>query len=80
MAATLKADLGIEAELVEDLIGGVTIDFWRKLRPWVEDLRAANRQPLLLEWFQWLAERLAERGRSDAVPVYERCRDWTPED
>ena len=67
----------IPLDLVEELIGAGVIDFWNKLRPWVNDIRKENSQPLILEWFQWLAERLNERGRVEQRPAYERFRDWS---
>jgi hypothetical protein len=67
-------------ELVEELVGGVGITLWNRLRPWAEDVRASQTQPLLLEWFQWLAERLDDRKRLQAVPAYTRLRAWTAAD
>ena len=32
----------------------------------------------LMEWFQWLAERLQERSVSDGPPAYQAHRDWKP--
>jgi hypothetical protein len=68
----------IPFELLEDLIGGVCIALWIKLRVWAEDVRREQKQRMFLEWFQWLAERLEERGRTDKTPAYERCRAWRP--
>lgn len=65
-------------ELVEELVGGAGVHFWRRLRPWVAAVREEQGQPLLLEWFQWLAERLEERDRPQAVPAYLRHREWKP--
>lgn len=65
-------------ELVEELVGGVGVHLWMRLRPWAESIRAEQNQPLLLEWFQWLAERLLERERPQATPAYVRLRSWTP--
>jgi hypothetical protein len=64
-------------ELVEELVGGVGVHLWNRLRPWAETIRAEQGQPLLLEWFQWLAERLQERKRPQAVPAYLRLQSWT---
>lgn len=63
-------------ELVEELVGGVGVHLWHRLRPWAEAVRDEQNQPLLLEWFQWLAERLEARNRRQAVPAYDRLRDW----
>ena len=65
-------------ELVEELVGGVGVHLWNRLRPWAESIRAEQGQPLLLEWFQWLAERLQERNRPQATPAYIRLQSWKP--
>lgn len=65
--------------LVEELVGGAVVSLWHRLRPWVEDLRSEQEHRLLWEWFQWLAERLADRGRPGQTPAYEKYRDWSPE-
>lgn len=62
--------------LVEEIIGGAVVILWMRLRPWVEANRQEQRHPLLFEWFQWLAERLDERGRPTETPAYQRFRDW----
>jgi hypothetical protein len=65
-------------ELVEELVGGVGVHLWERLRPWALALREEQKQPLFLEWFQWLAEQLEARGRPRAVPAFERHRVWQP--
>ena len=66
-------------ELVEELVGGVGVHLWQRLQPWALAVREQQGQPLLLEWYQWLAERLEERDRTAAVPAYTRYRDWRPD-
>ena len=68
----------IPFDLLEDLIGGVCIALWKKIRLWAEGVRLEQNQRMFLEWFQWLAERLEERGRTDKTPAYERCSTWRP--
>jgi hypothetical protein len=63
-------------DLVEELVGGVGVHIWARLKPWVLALREEQRQPLLLEWFQWLAEHMERRGRPTESPAFERYRDW----
>lgn len=65
-------------DLVEEMVGGVGVHLWYRLKPWAEAVRKEQGQPLLLEWFQWLAERLEERKRPHAVPAYDRLRNWKP--
>lgn len=68
----------IPIDLVEQIVGGVCILLWHKLKPWIEQTRIEQSHPLLFEWFQWLAERLEERNRLQQVPAYSRFRDWQP--
>jgi hypothetical protein len=63
-------------ELVEELVGGIGVNLWTRIAPWANALRAEQQQPLLLEWFQWLVERLQERHRPEAVPAFIRCQNW----
>ncbi len=64
--------------LVEQLVGAVTPDLWGKLRKWAVAVREEQSRAHFLEWFQWLAERLNERGRPQEPPAYVRFRDWQP--
>ena len=59
-------------DLAEELLGGIGVHLWQRLRPWVESLREAQGQPLFMEWFQWLVELLQERKRPQAIPAYLR--------
>jgi len=68
----------IPFHLMEELVGGVVVFLWRRLQPWALDLRAEQQHRILWEWFQWLAERLEERGRVEQIPAQERYRDWNP--
>jgi hypothetical protein len=68
----------IPFHLVEDLVGGAVVGLWRRFRPWMEDVREEQAHRQLWEWFQWMAERLEERGRTEQAPAYERFRDWSP--
>jgi hypothetical protein len=65
--------------MVRELLGGMTIVMWRKLEHWTLDVRSRNAQPSWAEWFQWLAERLAEQsGDKEAQPAYVRWARWKP--
>ena len=63
-------------DLVEELVGGLGVNLWLRLRPWALAMREEQGQPLLFEWFQWLAERLEARDRPRAIPAFVRHRDW----
>jgi hypothetical protein len=63
--------------LVQDLIGGIVVVLWRRLGPWIRELRVEQSNPSDSEWFQWLAEQVERRGGKQAV-AYEAYRDWKP--
>ena len=68
----------IPFELLSELVGGATVGVWRKLLPWAEESRSRQGQEMRWEWFQWLAERLEENGRTGQSPAHELHRDWEP--
>lgn len=63
--------------LVQDLVGGIVVVLWRRLGPWIRELRVEQSNPSDSEWFQWLAEQVERRGGKDSV-AYEAHRDWEP--
>jgi hypothetical protein len=66
----------VPIDIYEDYYRGATVICWRKLRRYIEDERFSG-WTNLFEWFQWLAERMAERAPLDRdVPAYERFRRW----
>jgi hypothetical protein len=67
--------------LVQELTGGLAVVMWRKLRVWAAEIRSEQKQPSFAEWFQWLAERLAQHGKDrTSPPAYERLSGWIPTD
>lgn len=60
---------------VQHLAGGMITSMWRKLSVWTVELRNEQEQPSWAEWFQWLAERMAQT-KNEAAPAYEKHRDW----
>ncbi len=69
----------VPIELLEDLVGGAALTLWAKLDRYVEEMRQDRDHPAFMEWFQWLVERLEERGKRSATPAYEAFRKWRPE-
>jgi hypothetical protein len=63
--------------LVQDLAGGFIVVTWRRLQPWLTELRVEQNNPSDSEWFQWLAEQL-ERRKDEKKPAYLLHRDWAP--
>src|SRR6058998_4418704 len=51
----------LDLQLVDDFVSGSLLLSWRKLERYVKEERAARGRETLLEWFQWLAERMIDR-------------------
>ncbi len=66
----------IPIDAMSDLVGGAALTIWNVIEPWVEDTRKHRSHPTFWEWYQWLVERLVERGRADRLPVYLTEKDW----
>jgi hypothetical protein len=66
-----------DTRAIEYTVGGdATVEFWKRLAPWVIQLRREQSRQSVYEWFQWLVERLGERERRTTVGAYVRFRDW----
>ena len=69
----------LDLSLVDDFVSGAIVLSWRKLDRYVREERIARGRSTLLEWFQWLAERMIEReSATPPVPAYEAHKDWRP--
>lgn len=67
----------IAMELIDDFFSGAITVSWRKLRAFVEEDRRDLDRATVWEWFQWLADRVAERERALVpVPAHLANRDW----
>jgi hypothetical protein len=64
-------------ELVLSLAGGITVVLWRKLGPWMQQVRIEQAQPSWAEWFEWLAIQ-CEKRKQATPPAHVAHRDWTP--
>jgi hypothetical protein len=65
--------------IVDDIIGQFCQVSWRKLGPYFAHIRARDRTNGYGEWFQWLAERLAELDRPEKkVGAHVAYRGWRP--
>lgn len=67
----------VTLDTVDELFGGMTRTAWDRLGPWVMKWRTDSGNEKAYEWFQWLAERLAERGASP-TPAYRAHQHWRP--
>lgn len=68
----------VPLDVVSDINGSLIQELWRRIAPYSEWMRE-RRFGTLHEWFQWLAERLAEQDeQGGGVPAFEAHRRWSP--
>ena len=61
----------IDLATIDDFFSGAILISWRKLRVFVDEDRRTLERDTVWEWFQWLAERMAEReSRATPVPAH----------
>jgi hypothetical protein len=68
----------VPIDALEDLVGGAALTLWEVLNQYVDDMRIDRGHPAFMEWYQWLIDRLRERGNRDGPPAYEAHRSWQP--
>ena len=69
----------VSIDLVDDFFSGPIVASWRKLQSHFFDERRETGRETVGEWFQWLAERFAEReSATPPVPAHVQYRDWRP--
>lgn len=69
----------LDIQLVDDFVSGSIVLSWRRLEQFVLEERVVRGRETLLEWFQWLAERMIEREtQSPAVPAFKAHAAWRP--
>ena len=67
----------VPLKMVNQLLGGVCVESWLRLRQFMQDARNESQRNTMSEWFQWLAERLEEHHkRFGRPPAYEQYREW----
>jgi len=62
--------------ILDEVMGDAILILWKKLRPWVEHLRMEQKRDSAYEWFQWLADRLAEKNRRTEAGAYKIYQNW----
>jgi len=89
LAAVLKVGMTFETmgllvyrrvapfDLALDLAGGLVNVLWRKLRRYIEEVRAEQGHPAFAEWFEWFAM-MCEQHKAHIEPAYRRGADWIP--
>lgn len=68
----------VPSVVVENLLGTSAIILWRKLQPWITDMRDELDNPATFEWFEWLAIILNTMDDDDAPPAYVEHQNWKP--
>ena len=67
----------VPIEMVNELLGGVCVESWKRLKNYTEEARAERDRKTMSEWFQWLAERLEEHhSREGREAAYEEHSHW----
>ena len=66
----------VPMDAMADLVGGFSLKLWSILSAWADEMRKTKSQPEFFEWYQWLVERLTERGESDRAPAYLVNHSW----
>ena len=67
----------VPMEAMADLVGGFSLKLWSILSAWADEMRRTKNQPEFFEWYQWLVEKLEERGEPDNEPAYFAKRVWS---
>ena len=66
----------IPIDAMDDLVGGAALKIWRVIEQWVVESRVSTSHPAFWEWYQWLVERLEERGRAEREPAFITQTNW----
>ena len=69
----------VDIEWVDELFRLITLTTWDRFEALTLEEREVRDYPAMMEWHQWLAERLRERaGGESPTPAYEAYPDWKP--
>ena len=67
----------VSLSLVDDFFSAPILIGWRKLRPHILEEREAMNRETIGEWFEWLADRMAEReSDTPPIPAHIAHRSW----
>jgi len=66
----LVSERFIDIDLVDKTLGSFVVTSWEKYKGVFLDIREAQPDPFLGEYFQWLAERIAERMAQNPRPPF----------
>ena len=68
----------ISIEWVDEMLRYSILVSWDRFEQLTLEDRELSGLPDLMEWHQWLAERLMEGRTGSQTPAYEAYADWTP--
>jgi hypothetical protein len=69
----------VDIDMVWELMGGVVLATRERLRVWADAHRVASGREKFKEWYQGLAERLAENfSGARGAPAFRRHAGWKP--
>lgn len=66
----------IPLDAMEDLVGGAALTIWEILQTWVAETRIDRSHPTFMEWYEWLVDRLNERGKTKRLPAFKKYKNW----
>ncbi|MEO8743279.1 MAG: hypothetical protein ABI365_08825, partial [Lysobacteraceae bacterium] len=68
----------VSMNMVDELIGGMTLMYWSRARAWTESERTRTDNPKFFEWCEWLADRIGERRRMQRghQPAHAQHAHW----
>ncbi len=68
----------IDLDLVSDFFSHPILQSWKKLEPYIKEMRVKQGRETSWEWFQWLAEQLEKYETTHAViPAHIEFKDWS---
>lgn len=69
----------VDVDIVWELMGGVVLTAWERLRPWAMRQRELSGRQKFDEWTQWLDAMLVEYGETHQPdPAFHSHKDWRP--
>lgn len=68
----------VPSVVVRNLVGTSTLILWKKLHPWITDIREELNNPGMFEWFEWLSIVLEEMNDDSQAPAYAAYKNWKP--
>jgi hypothetical protein len=69
----------VDVDIVWELMGGVVLTAWERLRPWAMRQREVSGREKFDEWLQWLDAMLVEYGETHKPdPAFHSHKNWRP--